>query len=85
MVSFVQFELLNQVPYSAILHVKRIELEIKPELKPPACKLSRRLLSMPPCNYILPLASGTVRQWLRASNHCIFSTKINPRTTSTAG
>ena len=31
MFSFVQFELLNRAPYSAIINVKRIEPEIEPE------------------------------------------------------
>ena len=71
MLSFVQLQLLNQVPYPAILHVKRIEPKIEQEAI--SMQHSRRLLSMPPYSYILPLASGTVHQWLRASNLCVFS------------
>ena len=81
MFSFVQFELLSQVSYLAIVNVKWIEPEIEPEH---ASLATIYYLRMPPCNYILPLASGTVCQWLRASNLCIFSTKINPWTTSIA-
>ena len=70
MLSFVQFELLNQVPYSAIVNVKRIEPEIEPK--------ANSMQAQPPCSYILHLATGTVRQWLRASYPCIFSTKLIP-------
>ena len=70
MLRFVQFELLNQVPYSAIVNVKRIEPETEPE--------ATNMQAQPPCSYILHLATGTVRQWLCASNLYIFSTKIMP-------
>ena len=78
MFSFVQFELLNQAPYSAIVNIKRIEPKIEPEAQPETTSMQ----AQPPCGYILYLASGIVRQWLPARNLCIFSTKINPWTTS---
>ena len=61
MFSFVQFELLNRAPCSAIVNVKRIEPE------------AISIQAQPPCSYILHLTTGTVRQWLRARNICIFS------------
>ena len=54
MFSFVQFELLNRAPYSAIVNVKRIEPE------------AISMQAQPPCSYILHLTTGTVRHWLRA-------------------
>ena len=75
---YVQFEQLSQAPYLAIINVKWIEPEIEPEA-------ASMQVQPPACSYILQLTSGTVRQWLRASNLCIFSTKINPWTTSIAG
>ena len=53
---------------------------LNPRLIEPA--RSHQLASLHAATYILHLASGTVRQWLRARNLCIFSTKINPWTTS---
>ena len=70
MFSFVQFELLNQVPYLAIVDVKWIESEN--ELDEPQAQ--------PPCSYMLHLATGTVRQYcvLAISASSVLVLKLMP-------